>query len=102
MSTATDSQQQAGANEPAVRPEYGFRIGTVSMSVFANTITGDNDQSRVVHSIVLQRRYFDRKAGEWKTAKNLGGLPEVSNCIRLLEKARDYLESKEGEGGMPF
>jgi hypothetical protein len=63
--------------------------------VFANTLNGESGESRTFRSVVLQRRYYDRQQGLWRTAKNIGGLVEIGNAIRLLEITRQYLESKE-------
>ena len=102
MASAETSDQQDHASNGPVKPDYSFRIANLSASVFRNSVQTEGGDARVVRSVVLQRRYYDRQAGQWKTAKNLGGLAEVCTCIRLLEKARDYLESVEQDGTPPF
>jgi hypothetical protein len=77
------------------KPEFALRIGNMSVSVFANAVSGDGGATRTVRSVVLQRRYYDRQQGAWRTAKNIGGLVEIGSAIRLLELTRQYLESKE-------
>ncbi|MCA8995031.1 MAG: hypothetical protein KDA88_23845 [Planctomycetaceae bacterium] len=73
------------------RPEKVFRIGFVSVSIFAHEIDNDGDK-RTVRSVSLQKRFRD--GDEWKYTSSLS-LAELPQAMRLLELATRHVESRE-------
>ena len=65
-----------------MKPKRVFRIGSISASVFANEIDGD-DGKRKVRNVNLQRRYRD--GDEWKSSSSfgLGDIPQAMEVLRL-------------------
>ena len=74
--------------------EKQFRIGSVSASVFANTVEGDGGRKRKIRNVNLQRRYKD--GDEWKSSSSFG-LADIAHAIRVLQLAQEHVESVEAE-----
>ena len=79
------------ANQP---PEKQFRIGSVSASVFANTIDGDGNRKRKIRNVNLQRRYKD--GDDWKSSSSFG-LADIPLAIRVLQLAQEHIEAAEAD-----
>lgn len=73
------------------RPEKVFRIGYVSASVFAHEVEGDNG-NRVVRSVNVQKRYTDGDEVKYTSSFSL---PELSQALRVLQLAAEWVESHE-------
>ncbi len=80
------------ANQP---PEKQFRIGSVSASVFANTVDGDaGRKTRKIRNVNLQRRYKD--GDDWKSSSSFG-LADIPHAIRVLQLAQHHVEAAEAD-----
>ena len=79
------------ANQP---PEKQFRIGSVSASVFANTVDGDGNRKRKIRNVNLQRRYKD--GDDWKSSSSFG-LADIPHAIRVLQLAQEHVEAAEAD-----
>ena len=77
----------------AQQPEKVFRIGGISASVFLNEIQTDSGKKKV-RNVTLQRRYRD--GNEWKSASSFG-LNDLANAVRVMQRAQDYVESREAD-----
>lgn len=78
----------------ATKPERTIRIGAISASIFANTReVGDEDKTRTIRSVTLQRSYKDDE-GNWRNTANFG-LADLPVAIRVLELAQAHVESAE-------
>jgi len=77
----------------AQQPEKIIRIGGISASVFLNEIQTDSGKKKV-RNVTLQRRYRD--GGEWKSSSSFG-LNDLANAVRVLQRAQDYVESREAD-----
>ena len=75
-------------------PEKTFRAGLLSASVFRNTVTV-GDEQRVIPKVTFQKRYR-KPDGEWATTGSLD-VHELPKAILVLEKAYEYLVSRETE-----
>lgn len=71
-------------------PEKNFRVGTISASVWRNTITKKDGTSADVLTVSFDKRYKDKDSDEWKSTKTLrsGDLPKA---VVLLNKAYEYI-----------
>lgn len=75
------------------QPEKVFRVGLISASVFLNEVASDGG-TRHVRNVNLQRRYRD--GDTWKSATSFG-LSDLPAAIRVMELARNYVESHEAD-----
>lgn len=75
-------------------PEWRRSLGLVSVAVFAHENTGEDGAVTVTRTVNCQRRYFDKKANEWKTSTYLAPA-ELSAAVALLKAAEDYLIEAE-------
>ncbi|MEZ6128958.1 MAG: hypothetical protein R3C59_09765 [Planctomycetaceae bacterium] len=73
------------------RPEKVFRIGFVSASVFAHEVKTD-DRTRTVRSVNIQKRYVDGDEAKYTSSF---GLSELTQAIRVLQLAADWVEQQE-------
>jgi hypothetical protein len=73
------------------KPEKVYRLGSISASVFAHKISG---AKRIVRSVSVQKRFSDGDETKYTSSFNVGELP---NVIRVLQIARDHVESHEAE-----
>lgn len=71
------------------QPVKTFRSGGISASVWRNDVV-QNGQTVVNHSVTLQKRYRDRRTGEWRDSGTffMSDLPRVQLVMR---KAYEYL-----------
>jgi hypothetical protein len=79
-------------------PEKVFRVGLINASVFKNVIEPKDGQGgkKTIRSVNLQRRYFDDKEERWESTTSFQ-LSDLPAAIRVLELARNYVESMEAE-----
>lgn len=82
-----------GKATAARRPEKVFRIGYVSASVFAHEVQGE-DGRRTIRSVNIQKRYMD---GEDVKYTSSFSLPELSQALRVLQLASNWVEQHEAE-----
>lgn len=75
-------------------PECVIRIGSISCSVFRNTID-TKDGPKEFHTANLQRRYRNDE-GNWKT-KNTFSLVDLPVAIAVLQRAFEFIASKEAD-----
>ncbi len=76
-----------------MKPEVMFRIGSASVSVFANEVDTEGGK-RTLHNVTIQRRYRD--GSEWKSSSSFG-LAELPQAISALQLAMDYVTRREAE-----
>ncbi|MCA9124887.1 MAG: hypothetical protein KDB11_32145 [Planctomycetales bacterium] len=76
-----------------MKPEKVFRVGSVSASVFVNTVDTENGK-REIRNVNLQRRYKD--GDEWKSSSSFG-LGDIPQAMSALQLAFDYVAEKEAE-----
>jgi hypothetical protein len=76
-----------------MKPEKVFRVGSVSASVFKNTVETQNGK-RDMRNVALQRAYRDGE--EWKNTSTFG-LAEVPQALAVLDLALRYLSNKEAD-----
>jgi hypothetical protein len=79
-------------------PEKTFRAGLLSASVFRNTVTV-GDEQRLIPKVTFQKRY-KKPDGEWATTSSLD-VHEIPKAILVLEKAYEYLVSRETDSPEP-
>lgn len=66
----------------------------VSAVIWLNQVDSDNGPPRVFRSITIEtRRYFDRKANEWKSSPSISPT-DLPILVYALEQARDYVFSE--------
>lgn len=85
--------KKSGDQSELKRPEATFRIGFVSASVFARTVEIDGE-SRIFHSVSLQKSYMDGDERKWTSSFNLAELPQAIRCLQL---ASYYVEQREAQ-----
>jgi hypothetical protein len=73
-------------------PKEIIRIGSVSVSIFENTIVKD-DKTLVIPKAVFQVRYKDKKTGEWKSTTSLS-VNDIPKAINALQKAYQVMTEK--------
>lgn len=74
----------------AKSPEWRRSLGLISVAVFAHENSGDDGATVINRSVNCQRRYFDKKANEWKASTYLSPA-DVGAAITLLNAAQQYL-----------
>ena len=78
----------------AAKPEKTIRIGSISASIFANTReAGDEEKTRTIRSVTLQRSYKDDE-GNWRNTASFG-LADLPTALRVLELAQAHVERAE-------
>lgn len=78
----------------AAKPERTIRIGSISASIFANVRKTDDDEtSRTIRSVTLQRSYKDDE-GNWRNTANFG-LADLPTAIHVLQLAQAHVEAAE-------
>lgn len=78
----------------AIKPERTIRIGAISASIFANAReVGDEERTRTIRSVTLQRSYKDDE-GNWRNTANFG-LADLPIAIRVLQLAQEHVEAAE-------
>ncbi len=70
-------------------PKARFQLGSVSASVFVNTVTRGDGSTFQVHRTVLQKVYRDPKSGEFCTTRSLD-VNDLPRAILALEKAFEF------------
>jgi hypothetical protein len=101
---AARSGQANGDAQAAKRPERVFRFGSCWATVWSNEIhqaIGPNEQStRVIRSVHLERRFFNPKLkdgqGDYDSSPTYG-LAEVHNAIAALQHAAIYVAGVEAD-----
>ena len=76
------------------QPIEKFRAGQVTCALFANEITVEGKQHRILKA-AIGRRYKDRN-GNWKTSQSFSR-NEIPLAIHVLQKAFDYMIEKKPE-----
>lgn len=74
------------------QPEKTFRIGSISASIFRNTVEGESGSDRSFRSVTLQRRYRD--GDEWKYTYSLN-FADIANAREVLRLALDHIAQLE-------
>jgi len=77
-----------------MHPEHVLRFGAISASVFLNEIDA-GETKKTVRNVKLQRRYRNSD-GQWKSSSSLA-LTDLPVAIAVLQRAMDYVASKEAE-----
>lgn len=81
------------AQKRTSKPEKVFRVGFVSASVFPHEMENDGVK-RTIRSVSVQKRYLDGQEAKYTSSFNLA---ELSQAIRVLQLAQEYVEGREAE-----
>jgi len=76
------------------QPIEKFRAGQVTCALFANEITVEGKQHRILKA-AIGRRYKDRN-GNWKTSQSFSR-NEIPLAVYVLQKAFEYMIEKKPE-----
>ena len=77
-------------------PEKRFSTGAISATVWENKGKTKDGQETSFNTITLQRRYMDKKDGQWKSTNSLriNDLPKAS---LVLNKAYEHLVLRDNQ-----
>ena len=76
-------------------PEKTFRAGSVSVSIFENTVKTKDKSKIVIPSAVFQKRYKDEK-GEWRSTNRLN-VNDIPRAVLCLQNAYEHILSLKRE-----
>ena len=70
----------------ANQPEKIFRIGSVSASVFVNTVVRDGKPDQTIRNVSIQKRYVVDGEAKFSSSFGLAELPLAIEVLRLALK----------------
>lgn len=73
----------------ANKPERSFKLGGVEVAVWERKQETEKGV-QIRRGVSAQRRYYDKKANEWKST-TIFGEKEIGTLIALLQKALNYI-----------
>ena len=76
------------------KPEKTFRLGSISASVFVNTVDNQEGGQRSFRAVLLQRSYRD--GGDWKTSSSFR-LADLPAAIAVMQMAMNHIAPIEAE-----
>ena len=76
------------------KPTQEWAIANIKCTQWDNTISNDQGESYTRTSFTLQKRYFDKKLGEWKNG-NTYDVKDLLVLQRLIEKAFQQVTKEE-------
>ncbi len=70
-------------------PEKRFRAGSVSATIWKNTLEKDG-RTFEIRSIQFERSYKDKDSDKWKSTSSLRAM-DIPKAVVVLNKAYEYL-----------
>ncbi|MBW2964638.1 hypothetical protein KY363_04215 [Candidatus Woesearchaeota archaeon] len=80
------NEKQFGAN----LPEMKFKAGTISATVWKNTVKTKDGRDADIRSVSFDRRYLDKDTNEWKSTSSLRAM-DLPKAVVVLNKAYEYI-----------
>ena len=91
----TTEKKFSGNSVKPNKPEKRVSAGAIQASVWRNEIQKDGKISEY-KTISFDRRYKDKKTGEWKSTNSMR-ITDLPKAIAVLSKVYEYLVIKEND-----